>query len=401
MPNSEEAAEKVLTTMSFDGLEMSLGASLADLLKNGGPKTEEKRAEFQSDCAKLRKRLHPRRSFINPRRSYIQKWDIATAVALIFTATVTPFEVCAGLKTQYDALYVINTIVNFIFMVDIIIQFFLPVVDKETKELIRDHKKLAALYMRFWFWIDLFTVLPFDSMTLVAPGMFGAECGSSATLVKGVKLVRTARLFKLIRMMRSSRIIQRWDSSISISTSARTMLFAWSTWVVAMHWLACIWLLLPQLQDSYRDDPRLGEAITARLARNDSTSFECDACLCSSDPESQVCLNPCLTACEQEEMALILDWPVVAVRESQDWRCRAASKGWLDPTFSQQPALMWAFGLAKVRGTIQFSHAPLAPHHAPHKATPRPPSVSACHARHPTRRRVSPHMLPTCGGPSH
>ena len=353
---SEGEAEKVLTAMSFDGLCLQMGANgLTDLLKKD--ETEEareaKRKVFQTDVSNLRKRIASRQTFINPRASRIQYWDLCTAIALCFTAIVTPYEVCVGLETKFDTLYVINSIMNLIFMIDIFVQFFLPVLDPKTKELIRDHRILARKYFRGWFAIDLFTVLPFDTLTMVAPDLFGADCGSgNATLIKGIKLIRILRLFKLLRMLRASRIVQRWDNAISVSTSSRTMIFAWTTWSICMHWLACIWLLLPQLQDSYRDDPRLSVAITARLARNDSTSFGCEACLCSSDPDSYVCRNPCLTPCEVEEMAGILGWQDVSVRESQPWLCRALTKGWLDPDFIYQPGLMWAFGLAKVLGGL-------------------------------------------------
>jgi len=351
MPISSEAAEKVLTNESFDGLELRMGADLADLLKSG-PATGDKRIQFQADCANLRQRLQRRRGFINPRRSHVQYWDMCTGLALVFTAIVTPFEVCLGLETKMDALFVINSIVNLIFTIDIVVQFFLPIMNPQTKELVRDHRELARRYLRFWFWLDFLSVLPFDMITIVAPGLFGAKCGGNSSLIKAIKLIRTMRLFKLLRMLRSSRIVQRWDSAISVSTSSRTMIFAWTTWAVAMHWLACIWVLLTQLQETYRDDDRLELAVIARLARNDTTSSACEACVCAYEEDSAICRNPCLTACEIEEMAAILGMPIQTVRESQSWLCRAVYKGWLVPDFVDHPMVVWAFGLAKVLGGL-------------------------------------------------
>ena len=54
-------------------------------------------------------------------------WDGLTATALIFTATVTPFEV-AFLETAEstnDALFVINRLLDVIFTLDMLSQFFL------------------------------------------------------------------------------------------------------------------------------------------------------------------------------------------------------------------------------------------------------------------------------------
>ena len=40
------------------------------------------------------------------------------------------------------------------------------VLDAETGELIRSHRKLAWRYLTSWFFIDVMTVLPFDLLTV-------------------------------------------------------------------------------------------------------------------------------------------------------------------------------------------------------------------------------------------
>lgn len=81
-----------------------------------------KKAEFDKDANLLRKRLQKRRGFINPRRKHVQYWDLTTAAALLYTCLVTPFEVGAGLKTEVGGLFIVNTIINFIFIFDIALQ---------------------------------------------------------------------------------------------------------------------------------------------------------------------------------------------------------------------------------------------------------------------------------------
>ena len=168
-----------------------------------------KRVKFKRDVAAVNARLRLRRGFANPRSLWVQYWDLATALALLYTATVTPFEVCLGLKTEFGALLLINQLVNAIFIVDIFVNFVMPVFDKESGEMIRNHSELAKRYLSSWFAIDVGTCLPFDLVMLLAPSLFEADCGSgSGFLVKATKLLRTLRLFKLVRMMRASRLIQ-------------------------------------------------------------------------------------------------------------------------------------------------------------------------------------------------
>ena len=117
---------------------------------------------FKADCETLRSRMRDtRRGFINPRSSKMAIWDMTTGLALVYTATITPFEVGLALPTELNALFLVNQVVNLVFFLDIILQFFLPVPD-HSGELIRDRRKIARKYLLSWFVIDFVTIIPFD-----------------------------------------------------------------------------------------------------------------------------------------------------------------------------------------------------------------------------------------------
>jgi hypothetical protein len=64
---------------------------------------------------------------IDPRSStFMSYWDSSTAIALIFTAVVTPFEVAflTGPLDPLSGLFIVNRLVDAIFVVDMILQFF-------------------------------------------------------------------------------------------------------------------------------------------------------------------------------------------------------------------------------------------------------------------------------------
>jgi hypothetical protein len=192
---------------SFHELLRALDAS-----KTLAGDAEKKRQHFVKDVSHLRHRMiKGRRGLINPRSRRVQYWDFITCLALIFTATVTPFEVGMGLPTTVNSLYVINTVVNVIFTIDIVIQvcgrrssrpglsasqpllpsaplptarplsqFFMPVPALDgSGDFIRSHKLIAKRYLTTWFVLDVVTVLPFDTISVVAPDMLGVtECDS-------------------------------------------------------------------------------------------------------------------------------------------------------------------------------------------------------------------------------
>ena len=91
-----------------------------------------------------------------------------TGLCLVYTAFVTPFEVGVGLETELNALFFINEFINLIFIIDIIIQFFLPVPDPQRQDgsLERRRWKLAQRYLRSWFLLDVATKDDVGSGTL-------------------------------------------------------------------------------------------------------------------------------------------------------------------------------------------------------------------------------------------
>ena len=142
-----------------------------------------------------------------------------------------------AVPTQMNALFIINQIVNGVFVIDICLQFFIPVPDirpENEGELIHDHKLIAKRYFKGWFLLDVISVLPFDALTVANPDLM-----QPGPMTKVFRLIRIMRLIKLMRVLRASRIIQRWENSISISYSARSLNGAMIGILVLLHWLTC------------------------------------------------------------------------------------------------------------------------------------------------------------------
>jgi hypothetical protein len=368
--NDDEVVDASLRDVgSFDQLSVVLAADFA---------SEEARLDrtyFQHQVLQtrrgLRRRWLRRLFFLDPHGTTMQYWDICTCLALLYTASVTPYEVCVGLPTRLNALFVVNSVVNAVFFLDIVVQFFVPVQGSLTDDLVRSHSIIARRYLTSWFLLDVLTVLPFDALSLLLPDTFdpardspaGApgNCvgGGSAVLLKGVKLLRIFRLFKLLRVLRASRIIQRWESRSSIPLARRQFLLAWVIVLVAMHWLACLWALLPTLMSNLREEDGLAEALHRRMNRELASQamaggsraltgggggggLRCEACLCGDDMRANpACASPCLTECEIDEVANLWGVNLEYVYHAQGWRCRAAAEGLLPADFVDEHGSVW------------------------------------------------------------
>uniref|UniRef100_A0A7S2IUQ3 Ion transport domain-containing protein n=1 Tax=Alexandrium andersonii TaxID=327968 RepID=A0A7S2IUQ3_9DINO len=168
----------------------------------------------------------------------LQWWDLGTMVALVFVALVTPAEV-ALLDTHFDTLFVINRIIDMVFIVDMALQFCVAYRVKTPygSRLETRRNIIIRHYLRTWFFLDLLSIMPFDSMSLI----LGSTVLERA---KVMKVLRLLRLIKLVRMLRASRVFHRWETSMAINYNTLKLVFAFSVFLLASHWLACFWAML-------------------------------------------------------------------------------------------------------------------------------------------------------------
>lgn len=128
------------------------------------PKDQEEEPEVLSDGTERGTDEH---RLIDPNSDFMMRWDILSIVLLVFVMFVTPFEV-AYLTTSLDGLFVINRVIDFFFVSDMVVQFFLMYRDEEKGVLVKKQDQIIRRYMSGWFWIDLIAILPFDMVGVVA-----------------------------------------------------------------------------------------------------------------------------------------------------------------------------------------------------------------------------------------
>jgi hypothetical protein len=157
--------------------------------------------------------------------------------ALLFTSTVTPYEV-AFVESKLDFMFGVNRCLDALFLTDMGINFCLMYKDSNGS-VIRSHRKIARRYLTGWFALDFFTILPFDSIKYAFSG---------AKDMMMLRLVRLMRLAKLLRILRASRIFQRWELRLGLMHTTYVSIQLFGTLIFVNHWLACCWGLTAFLQ---------------------------------------------------------------------------------------------------------------------------------------------------------
>jgi potassium voltage-gated channel Eag-related subfamily H protein 7 len=181
------------------------------------------------------------------------QWDVVTMLCLLFTATVTPYEI-ALMELNFDVLFWVNRVVDVCFTLDIGINFMLMYQESSSDggRMVKNHRRIRNHYMQTWFTIDLLSIIPgyIDcAMVNSSSKDLGAIKTFRATkMARAGRIIRLLRLLKMARILRLNRIAGRWVTVVNFQHSQIALLKNMMTMGLTAHWMACIWVIIPQLE---------------------------------------------------------------------------------------------------------------------------------------------------------
>lgn len=117
-----------------------------------------------------------------------------------------PFKVCF-IDDSSDFQFAFDLFVDFCFMTDIVVNFF-SVIEDETGSLITNRTSIARRYIKGWFFIDLFTSLPFQVLEKIDFGVEEEDLALSTGNQKVLRLARIPRLYRLLRIFRLFKLLR-------------------------------------------------------------------------------------------------------------------------------------------------------------------------------------------------
>ena len=179
-----------------------------------------------------------------PDNKYKNMWDLVVIILLIYTATYSPFRVCF-IEDSSEGWFIFDCTVDSLFFIDIVLNFFtvleLPNGQYETSRL-----GIAKAYMKSWFFLDLFTTIPFQVIERV-----NSNEDSSIGDSKVLRLMRIPRLYRLLRILRLAKLVRVFKvkkmspmgNLLKVSNSLKDMLKTIGFIVFLTHIIACLWFL--------------------------------------------------------------------------------------------------------------------------------------------------------------
>ncbi|KAI4540661.1 hypothetical protein MG293_009702 [Ovis ammon polii] len=177
-------------------------------------------------------------------------WDWVILILTFYTAIMVPYNVSFKTKQNNIAWLVLDSVVDVIFLVDIVLNFHTTFVGPGG-EVISDPKLIRMNYLKTWFVIDLLSCLPYDIINafenvdephlivvcpwisyLITPFLFMKQRGK-----KGISSLFSS--LKVVRLLRLGRVARKLDHYLEYGAAVLVLLVC--VFGLVAHWLACIW----------------------------------------------------------------------------------------------------------------------------------------------------------------
>merc|ERR1711907_689082 len=143
-------------------------------------------------------------------------------------------------------MFVLNRIIDCVFLTDMAFTFLLDPINDETLKVngLPSHKLIAQKYLQGWFTVDLISTMPFDAVTIAVKGDPALE------KLKFLRAMRLLRLVKLLRLLRMSRIFERWEDRMAINFAALPLMKSCLGTLLCSHWIGCLWYITAYIEDA-------------------------------------------------------------------------------------------------------------------------------------------------------
>ncbi|KAF4099402.1 hypothetical protein G5714_019528 [Onychostoma macrolepis] len=182
-------------------------------------------------------------------------WDWVILILTFYTAIMVPYNVSFKTKQNNLVWLVLDSVVDVIFLVDIVLNFHTTFVGPGG-EVISDPKLIRMNYLKTWFVIDLLSCLPYDIINAFenvdedpiadssAVGHMPAAAHSqrNGTRAEDSVLPGLSSLFsslKVVRLLRLGRVARKLDHYLEYGAAVLVLLVC--VFGLVAHWLACIW----------------------------------------------------------------------------------------------------------------------------------------------------------------
>lgn len=162
-------------------------------------------------------------------------WDLFIVALVMYSVVLIPYQI--GFDWQQPAgVKMVDYFIDGLFFIDILCTFNTTYEDPVTEEVVTSRTKIAVHYLRFWFWVDICSTIPFDE---IVQAMFHSQHQLFAT-----RTVRVLRIMKFSRLYKLSNFEAVIEERLQLSPAKSRLLWLVLQICFIAHIFACFWHFL-------------------------------------------------------------------------------------------------------------------------------------------------------------
>ena len=158
---------------------------------------------------------------IDIQNTYKLYWDGLVILCAAYAGFTAPIEIAFEEVDDVFAsslfLHILDVVVDFIFIIDIVAGFLTAYTDTYTGDTIRNPRRIAIRYLKSGFVFDLLSSLPF-AVTPVLTQLHKAWPDFAAHDAWIIEALSLCRIFKLVRLRKIDQVIANMHSSKGLKT---------------------------------------------------------------------------------------------------------------------------------------------------------------------------------------
>ena len=183
-------------------------------------------------------------------------WSYVVIFLLLYTSFITPYRVAfVDSSNLYDDWFFIETVIDFLFFIDILITLNSAFLDEKGK-LVINRGGIFIEYLKTWLLLDLLGIFPFYLLDEVISSGNSLNFGNNYNdflkflrLPRLYRLIRIARLVKFMKRAKTLRFIEYIQDFFQMNAGSKKLFHFVFTISICVHIMGCMWYFAAKLQD--------------------------------------------------------------------------------------------------------------------------------------------------------
>lgn len=173
---------------------------------------------------------------------FLRVWSFIIVILFSYTVVYLPYKI-SFLEESYGFFSMLDWVANIAFMVDIAVSMLSQY--SESGEMIDELRPIVSSYIKSWFFLDLFSVIPIETF-------LGRSLGLGI-MMKFMRLMKIAKIFRLLKIsdtISKNRVFRRAVQFFNINRQFSDFVLFFLFIILMTHITGCLWFFLTKLEDS-------------------------------------------------------------------------------------------------------------------------------------------------------